>query len=183
MGRLDDFQRNKVRVWATYGFDLGRFGTARRGAALPLQLGEDLQPTPRRVPLIARSRSPRNPGYARPPTSQTIFFGERGSQSFAGYHLVDLAATYGVPVWQSLRPWVKVEVLNALNNQKLIALGHVGHRRHGRAEGRERAAAQLHQVRRVRHGQRSGKLPSSSRGHGRRPYVPRVARHSVLVSD
>jgi hypothetical protein len=23
-------------------------------------------------------------------------------------------------VWQSLRPWVKVEVLNALNNQKLI---------------------------------------------------------------
>jgi hypothetical protein len=25
-----------------------------------------------------------------------------------------------VPVWQSLRPWIKVEVLNALNNQKLL---------------------------------------------------------------
>ena len=25
-----------------------------------------------------------------------------------------------MPVWQSLAPWVKVEVLNALNNQKLI---------------------------------------------------------------
>ena len=36
------------------------------------------------------------------------------------YHLVDLAATYSVPVWQSLRPWIKVEALNVLNNQKLI---------------------------------------------------------------
>ena len=62
----------------------------------------------------------RNPGYARLPTSQAIFFGARGSQSFEGYHLVDLAATYSVPVWQSLAPWVKVEVLNVLNNQKLI---------------------------------------------------------------
>jgi hypothetical protein len=34
---------------------------------------------------------------------------------------VDVAATYSVPVWQSLRPWVKLEVLNALNNQKLIS--------------------------------------------------------------
>ena len=31
----------------------------------------------------------RNPGYARLPASQSIFFGERGSESFAGYHLVD----------------------------------------------------------------------------------------------
>ena len=26
MGRLDDFQRHKVRVWATYSLDLGQFG-------------------------------------------------------------------------------------------------------------------------------------------------------------
>jgi len=35
--------------------------------------------------------------------------------------VLDFAATYAVPVWQSLRPWVKVEVLNALDNQKLIS--------------------------------------------------------------
>ena len=29
--------------------------------------------------------------------------------------------TYGVPVWQSVRPWVKLEVLNLFNNQQLIA--------------------------------------------------------------
>jgi hypothetical protein len=27
---------------------------------------------------------------------------------------------YGIPVWRTVRPYVKVEVLNALNNQKLI---------------------------------------------------------------
>ena len=90
------------------------------GAALPVQLGPHLQPRRRGVPLSAQQIA-RNPGYARLPASQSIFFGARGSESFEGFHLVDLAATYSVPVWQSLPPWVKVEVLNALNNQKLIA--------------------------------------------------------------
>ncbi len=118
-GRLDDFQRSKVRVWASYNLDLGRFGTVdlaplyRYNSAKTYSLAAS-------VPLTA-AQIARNPGYARLPTSQTIFFGARGSQRFEDYHLVDLAATYAVPVWQSLRPWVKVEVLNALNNQKLIS--------------------------------------------------------------
>jgi hypothetical protein len=62
-----------------------------------------------------------DPGYARRPTAQTLFFGERGAGSFAGYALVDLATTWSVPVWRSLSPWLKVEVLNALNNQKAIS--------------------------------------------------------------
>ena len=48
-----------------------------------------------------------------------MFFGARGSQEFEDYAVFDLAATYGVPVWQSLRPWVRLEVLNLLNNQQL----------------------------------------------------------------
>lgn len=35
--------------------------------------------------------------------------------------MFDLAVTYGVPVWQSLRPWVRLEVLNLFNNQQLIS--------------------------------------------------------------
>ena len=31
-----------------------------------------------------------------------MFFGERGSEEFAGYGLVDLGVTYQVPVWSSL---------------------------------------------------------------------------------
>jgi hypothetical protein len=62
-----------------------------------------------------------NPGYAHAPTSQTLYFGDRGAGSFAGYALVDFASTYSIPAWHSVAPWLKVEVLNALNNQKLIA--------------------------------------------------------------
>lgn len=124
MGRVDDFQRHKVRAWMTYRQGLGHFGSVdvtplwRYNSALTYSLAAAS------VPLSAIQRS-RNPGYARLPGSgangsQTLFFGERGSQEFAGYGLFDLAATYQVPVWKTLRPWVKLEVLNALNNDKLI---------------------------------------------------------------
>jgi hypothetical protein len=124
MGRLDDFQRHKVRAWTTYLLNAGRFGAFditpmwRYNSALTYSLVANS------VPLTAIQRS-RNPGYARLPGSgtngsQTVFFGERGSQEFAGYGLVDLGVTYQVPVWRSLRPWMKVEVLNMLDNDKLI---------------------------------------------------------------
>jgi hypothetical protein len=118
-GRLDDYQQHKVRVWSTYRLDAGRFGSFditplwRYNSALTYSLVANS------VPISAVQRS-RNPGYSRVPATQPLFFGERGSQEFAGYGLVDLGVTYQVPVWKSLRPWVKVEVLNALNNDKLI---------------------------------------------------------------
>jgi carboxypeptidase family protein len=118
-GRLDDFQRNKIRVWATYQLALGRFGTVDVAPLYRYNSGRTYSLIASGVPLSAQQIA-RNPGYARLPTSQSIFFGDRGSQSFEGVHLVDLAATYSVPVWQSLRPWVKLEVLNAFNNQKLV---------------------------------------------------------------
>ena len=125
MGRLDDYQRHKVRAWTTYLVNMGRFGALdvtpmwRYNSALTYSLAAN------GVPLSTVQRS-RNPGYARLPGagangSQTLFFGERGSQAFAGYGLVDLGMTYQVPVWASLKPWVKLEVLNVLNNDKLIA--------------------------------------------------------------
>jgi hypothetical protein len=119
-GRLDDFQRHKVRVWASYGLGLGRFGVVDLAPLYRFNSGRTYSLVASGVALSAQQIA-RNPGYARLPTSQSIFFGSRGSESFAGYHLVDLAATYSVPVWQSLRPWMKVEVLNALNNQKLVS--------------------------------------------------------------
>ncbi len=124
MGRLDDYQRHKVRAWMTYLVSMGRFGSLdvtpmwRYNSALSYSLVANS------VPLSTVQRA-RNPGYARLPGSgtngsQTLFFDERGSEAFAGYGLVDLAATYQIPVWKTLKPWLKVEVLNALNNDKLI---------------------------------------------------------------
>jgi outer membrane receptor protein involved in Fe transport len=124
MGRLDDYQQHKGRLWSIYQLDLGRFGAFdvtpmwRYNSALTYSLVANS------VPLSAAQRA-RNPGYARLPGSgtngsQTLFFGERGSAEFAGYALVDLGVTYRVPVWKTLRPWIKIEVLNAFNNDKLI---------------------------------------------------------------
>jgi hypothetical protein len=50
-----------------------------------------------------------------------VFFADRGSESFKGYGVLDLSVNYNVPLFASARPWIKVDVFNALNNQKPIA--------------------------------------------------------------
>jgi len=119
MGRVDDFQRNKVRVWAAYTLNAGRFG---RFDFAPMYRYNSAR-TFSYVATVAMTAAQlaNNPGYARTPTSQSLYFGDRGAGTFAGYGLVDLATTYSIPVWRSLSPWLKLEVLNALNNQKLIS--------------------------------------------------------------
>ena len=118
-GHLDDFQRSKVRLWADYHAEFGRYGSFtvapiyRYNSARTYSLVLNSQP-------LSTVQAARNPGYAGTPTQQ-IFFGERGAQSFEGFALVDLAVTYGVPVWRSAQPWIKFEMFNVLNNQKLIA--------------------------------------------------------------
>ena len=66
----------------------------------------------------------RNPGYPvndiNSLTSYDLYFGDRGTGQFKGFGLLDLAATYSVPVFKSLKPWIKVEFYNLLNNNKLI---------------------------------------------------------------
>jgi outer membrane receptor protein involved in Fe transport len=118
-GHLDDFQRSKVRVWADYRAGLGRFGSITVAPIYRYNSG-------RTYSLILNGQAlstvqaARNPGYAGAPTQQ-VFIGERGSQSFKGFALLDVAVTYAVPVWKSAQPWIKFESFNLMNNQKLIA--------------------------------------------------------------
>jgi outer membrane receptor protein involved in Fe transport len=123
-GRLDDFQRHKLRLWTTYLLDMGRIGGLdlsalwRYNSGLTYSLranGEDLSEI-----QYARAAAA---GYVSDPNggTQTIYFGERGTETFPGYGVVDFSVGYNVPVWGSVRPYLKFEVLNALNNRKLIA--------------------------------------------------------------
>jgi hypothetical protein len=118
-GRLDDFQRSKVRLWADYRAELGRFGSLnfapiyRYNSARTYSLALNNQ-------QLSPVQAARNPGYAGTPL-QPVFFGERGSQSFKGFALLDFAMTYGVPVFRSAQPWIKFEMFNVMNNRKLIA--------------------------------------------------------------
>jgi hypothetical protein len=119
VGRLAGFQRHKARVWSRYRLGLGRAGNAELGvmwrfdSALTYSLGT------REVPLSAIQES-RDPGYQRPPTTQTLFFGARGSQDFEPLHLFDAAFTYTVPLWRSVKTYVKLEAFNIFKNEKLV---------------------------------------------------------------
>ena len=56
------------------------------------------------------------------PAAAHIFFDdERGTEQFPGYGLLDLSINYNIPVFKSLRPWIKLDLYNVLDNRKLIA--------------------------------------------------------------
>lgn len=120
IGRLNDFQRHKVRAWTTYDLGLGRAGEAtvslfwRFDSALTYSLVAN------NVPLSAIQQA-RDPGYTGTPPIQALFFGERGSGDFNPIHLFDVAVNYEIPIFKTFRPWAKFEVTNAFNNDKLTS--------------------------------------------------------------
>jgi hypothetical protein len=119
-GRLRAFQRHKVRLWTIVSLQAGRFGSVDLAPMYRFNSGLTYSLAASGVALSASQIGSNPGGYVRLPSSQTVFFGARGAQSFEGYHLVDLGATYSLPIWREARPWLKVEILNLLNNQKLI---------------------------------------------------------------
>jgi outer membrane receptor protein involved in Fe transport len=121
-GRLNDFQRHKARLWAIYTQGLGRFGNLDVAPIVRIDSGTTYSLFAADVDLSAVQLA-RNPGYANLPGggTQTLFFGERGSGTFEGFALMDLALTYRIPVFRTASPWVKFEILNVTNNQKQIA--------------------------------------------------------------
>jgi len=119
-GRLDEFQRHKVRVWTTYNQRLGRAGSVDISPIWRVNSGLTYSHAATSVGPSAIQIA-RNPGYARAnTTTNTLFFGERGSESFKGYGVLDMAFRYGVPVWKSVQPWIQAQVYNVFDNQKLI---------------------------------------------------------------
>lgn len=117
-GRLDDFQRHKARVWTNYDVSLGRAGALNLGllwrydSALTYSLA---------APEVDFSdvQLSRDPGYYSLDT-QTLYYGPRGAGSYNGAHRFDAALNYEIPVYRSLRPWLKAELRNIFNDQTLI---------------------------------------------------------------
>jgi len=122
-GRLDSFQRHKLRVYGVLLQPLGRFGALDVAPLWRVNSGTVYSLTAS-LPITAQQLA-RNPGYpsgdVSPFLRQLVYFGPRGSEEFKGYGLLDLALTYRVPVWRSVAPWAKIELYNVLDNQKQIA--------------------------------------------------------------
>jgi hypothetical protein len=122
-GRLVDYQKHKFRMYGTYTQKMGRFGAIDLSPIWRVDSGQVFSYSAASVPLTAIELA-RNPGYPanniNTSTSYTLFFGDRGAGDFKGFGLLDLGATYGIPLWKAAKPWIKVEFYNLLNNDKQI---------------------------------------------------------------
>jgi hypothetical protein len=119
MGRLANFQRHRARLWTIYNIDAGGVGNLSLSGLWRIESGSSyslvatgVSLTPVQEALLA--------AYPDAPTDQSLYFGERGSETFPGYGALDFSLNYGVPVFGSLSPWLKVDVFKIFNNQKLI---------------------------------------------------------------
>jgi carboxypeptidase family protein len=122
-GTLNDFQRSKLRLWAVLSQSLGAAGNVTVGPVWRYNSAQTYSLIATGVPLSAIQLSRWTAaGYARQPGggTQTLYFGDRGTESFASFGLVDIAATYDIAIWKTVRPWIKFELYNILDNNKLI---------------------------------------------------------------
>ena len=121
-GRLDDFQRHKIRIWGIYNLGLGPAGDVDLGGIWRYNSGQVYSLVARNAPLSDQQNAMyQELGYAgSPPTSQHLYFDARGTESFKGYGLLDLSVQYQIPVWRTAAPYFKFELLNVFNNSTLI---------------------------------------------------------------
>lgn len=121
-GRLYDFQRSKLRAWTIYSMDLKRAGRMSLAGLVRADAGLTYSLAASGVPLTSIQKNLLTAaGYPDSPSSQTVYFGDRGSQFFPGFAVFDTTVNYEIPVFKSARPWLKFDVYNLFNNQKLIA--------------------------------------------------------------
>jgi hypothetical protein len=121
-GTLANFQRHRMRIWSIYNIGMGAFGDVGISGLWRVEGARPYSIAHRNVnPNATQSAILEAAGYPDGPSSAHIFFGERGSERFPGYGIFDASINYNVPVFRSLRPWVKFDVYNLFDNQKLIA--------------------------------------------------------------
>jgi hypothetical protein len=122
-GRLQNFQRNRFRLWSVYNWAMGASGNLAVSGLWRVE-GEraysvavrNLGITETQAAILGAAGYPDVPN-----TAHTFFVPERGTERFPGYGLLDVSVNYDVPVFRNLRPWVKFDIYNILDNRKLIA--------------------------------------------------------------
>jgi hypothetical protein len=122
VGHLGQFERNRFRLYSIYNVPLRRFGSIDAGVIYRYDSPRTYSLLANNVPLSSVQLALLDQfGYVSAPASQTVFFSDRGSEFFKSSSLVDLSLTYGIPVFKSVRPWLKFEAFNVFNNQTLGA--------------------------------------------------------------
>jgi outer membrane receptor for ferrienterochelin and colicin len=116
-GTLSGYQKHKVRFFTNY--DLATpVGNVGLGLLYSFDSGRPYSLAQTGFPYTSIQLS-RDPGYANLPATETIFFGDRGSQRFPSQNRFDFALNYEVPIWKQLSPFVKFDVINLFNTHYL----------------------------------------------------------------
>ena len=118
-GRLNDFQEHRIRAWGIYQQPLGFLGDVDVALFYKYDSPLTYSLSAANVSLTSLQQQ-LGAAYATLPSTQTLFFAERGSELFDAAHLWDLGLNYSIPVFKSLRPYVKLDVFNVFNNDKLV---------------------------------------------------------------
>ena len=121
-GHLANFQRHRLRAWTIYDLSMGHFGDVSLSGLWRVDSGRTYSLVrPNVGPNATQIAIVENAGYVDEPATYDVFYSERGSEHFKGYGLLDTSVQYNVPVFKTLRPWVRFDTYNVFNNQKLIA--------------------------------------------------------------
>jgi hypothetical protein len=129
-GHLPAFERSRLRMWSVYAWNLGPYGDLslsglwRVDSALTYSLAarnQSLTQTQVQIMTAAGYPDAANLAALGPISGNQVFFGGLGSQQFAGYGLLDASINYNIPVYRTLKPWIKFDVYNLFDNLKLIA--------------------------------------------------------------
>jgi hypothetical protein len=119
-GRLPAFQAHRITILNSYRHPLGLLGNLDFGLIYTYDSPLTYSLIGDGVPNTAAQRAALTAaGYRTPPTSQSVFFGRRGIGEFNEQQQVDLALTWGLPLFGRVEPWVKVDILNATNEATL----------------------------------------------------------------
>ena len=119
-GRLANFQRHRARVWSIYDFGMGRFGGMSLSGLLRAESGRVYDLVAKGLPLSdVQVGLLQGLGYADQPSDQNVYFG-RGTETLPGYAVLDASVNYNIPLWGEMRPWLKLDLFNLLNNRTLI---------------------------------------------------------------
>ena len=120
VGKLDDFADNKIRLWTSYNLGLGRAGNL----ALSLLLNHNSGRTRSATDIVGLTATQgaicADIGYVDCPTTQTIFFGERGGVKFSDATTFDVTANYQLPIYKDLDLWIKFDMFNIFDDDTQI---------------------------------------------------------------
>ena len=121
-GRLDDYQKHRVRVWGIYTLGMGFAGDLDVGGFWRYDSAENYSLASSAFRVSSEQQAILDElGYIDGPTSRTLYYDSgRGSEPYNGVGRFDLSLHYDIPVWRDLRPWLKFDWYNVTNNDKLV---------------------------------------------------------------